>query len=496
MNTLSQAHHGISIPNDEPQAVLPSHEQLTSSRNSLVTSLPDQGQGFEATARHLLDDIVPGLNANSKSPNYYGFVTGGATPAAAFADNIVTAWDQNVQVHLPNETVATDVEDCAFGLLCQLLKFTPEDWPHRTFTTGATASNVIGLACAREHVIAKMSGKSISVGEVGLMRAMRDAGVDDVQILTTVPHSSLSKAASIVGLGRASVKLLGRAKDDVPHLFDFEELERQLNTERIASIVAVSCSEVNTGRFATAGYSDMKRLRDLCDRYGAWIHVDAAFGLLGRILDTPEFAEINQCCAGMELADSITGDCHKLLNVPYDCGFFLSHHLPTATSVFQNPNAAYLSSGPRTSPITIPSPLNIGIENSRRFRALPVYATLTAYGLSGHRDMLERQIRLSRSIAAFVDAHPGYELLPAPQPSSGTQDRSYSDVFVIVLFRARDGKVNEELVERINGTGRVYVSGTRWEERPACRFAVANWRVQVDRDLDVVRGVLEEVARG
>lgn len=69
-------------------------------------------------------------------------------------------------------------------------------------------------------------------------------------------------------------------------------------------------------------------------------------------------------------------------------------------------------------------------------------------------------------------------------------------VFIVVLFRAREAGLNEGLVGRINGSGRVYVSGTVWEGRPACRFAVANWAVHVERDLEVVRSVLEELVAG
>ena len=112
-----------------------------------------------------------------------------------------------------------------------------------------------------------------------------------------------------------------------------------METARTASIVAVSCSEVNTGLFATTG-GEMKSIRELCDEYGAWLHVDGAFGIMGRCLDeSEEYRTILEGCAGMELADSITGDAHKLLNVPYDCGFFFSKHLDAAFQVFQNPLA-------------------------------------------------------------------------------------------------------------------------------------------------------------
>jgi len=135
-------------------------------------------------------------------------------------------------------------------------------------------------------------------------------------------------------------------------------------------------------------------------------------------------------------------------------------------NVFHNPNAAYLSAAPSS----IPSPLNIGIENSRRFRALPVYANLVAYGRSGFSDMLCRQIRLARQIASYFLEHDAYELLPA---GHGSTAERLEDVFIIVLFRAKDDAVNMELVKRINETRKFYCSGTSWNGKPATRFAVS-----------------------
>jgi len=99
-------------------------------------------------------------------------------------------------------------------------------------------------------------------------------------------------------------------------------------------------------------------------------------------------------------ADSIVGDAHKMLNVPYDCGSFLCRHPEIPLQVFKNPNAAYLNTGEqRSDPIT-PS-MNTGIENSSRLKGLPVYAALVAYGWRGYEDMLERHARFGRAVASL-----------------------------------------------------------------------------------------------
>ncbi|PQE05814.1 pyridoxal-dependent decarboxylase protein [Rutstroemia sp. NJR-2017a BVV2] len=461
---------------------------LKHATSSLPLSLPTHGLGDEATAEHLFTDIVPGLNGSKTTGNYYGFVIGGVLPIAEVADNIVSAFDQNVMVHLPEQSISTVVEDRASSMLVELLGL-GEGWEGRVFTTGATGANVLGLGCGREAVLAsrlKKVGKKKGVAEMGLLKACYKAGVKEIQVLTAMGHSSLYKAASVVGIGRCSIKDIGISAVE-PWRIDIDRMERELAKEKdgVVSIVVLSVGEVNSGRFSTEGRHEMERIRGLCDRYGAWLHVDGAFGLFARTLPkTPEFAALHRSCEGIELADSITGDCHKMLNVPYDCGFFLTRSLPTLHSVFQNPNAAYLSAGP----LSIPSPLNHGLENSRRFRALPVYAVLLSHGRDGLAEIFARQVRLARGIAGFLEEHEGYELL-----AQGKGKRE--DTHVVVIFRARDSLVNEELVGRINRTGKVYVSGTKWGGEQACRFAVGTWMVDGERDLEIIRGVLDEVLK-
>lgn len=495
LDTISRLSHAIANLHTSPLPtdVLPAQEVLSGARASLKRDLPHDGIGLEDTIRHLTEELGPAFNASSRSANYYGFVTGGSTPAASLADNLVTHFDQNVQVHLPNETLATEVEDRALTLLCSLLDFSPAQWPHRTFTTGATASNILGLACGREYIIAEASAHrtdaEVSVGEHGIVEAMRLAGIDNIQILTTVPHSSLSKAASILGLGRSCVRSIGRS--DAPHKFNMDLLQKHLALPGAASIVAISASEVNTGIFASSSFEEVQSIRKLCDMYGAWIHVDGAFGVLARLLPTlPQYQAIKDATAGLELADSITGDGHKLLNVPYDCGFFLSRHRNLAERVFNNPNAAYLAASAEGDGIM--SPLNIGLENSRRFRALPVYASLVAYGKAGYRDMLERQIALSRGIAEYILRSDSFELLPH---FDGPVEEALNNIYIIVLFRARDKAMNQQLVAKIKASRKIYVSGTSWEGQPACRFAVSNWMVDVDRDLPIIKQLLHDIAR-
>ena len=183
-------------------------------------------------------------------------------------------------MHLPDQAIITVVEDRALRLVLDLLQLEHATWKGRTFTTGATASNVLGILCGREHVVGKaleqrthMSGnETVTVAHHGLFAACRVAELDKIQVLTTQPHSSLFKACSIAGLGRSSVIDVGFGGNDIG--FDFSKLEDYLKRKHSASIVVVSCGDVNTGLFATNNVEDMRKLRSLCDIHGAWLHVD------------------------------------------------------------------------------------------------------------------------------------------------------------------------------------------------------------------------------
>lgn len=256
------------------------------------SSLPDlsrpealAGRAAVDVASHISLDLVPALNGQAASGRYYGFVTGGALPIAEWADNVVSRADQNVGAHLPQQTVATAVEDAALRMIVALLRLGDRDadWPGRIFTTGATASNVLGLACGREAVVASRlrirrdedgpSCDGIAVAEMGLLTACREAGIAELLVLTSAGHSSLSKAASVVGFGRRGVKELPRSAAQ-PWLLDLDAVERELRRKDCACVIAVSAGEVNTGRFALRDLAEWTLLRDMANRYGAWIHVD------------------------------------------------------------------------------------------------------------------------------------------------------------------------------------------------------------------------------
>ncbi|KAF3197046.1 hypothetical protein TWF679_003772 [Orbilia oligospora] len=430
---LTQIHDTITkyYISNPPKEIRPSKDVLqTTIQAEPPTVLQKEPLGTYATIQNLLNDLLPGIFVQS-SPHFYGFVTGGALPPALLADFLVTMLDLDVMVHLPKDSIHTTIERHTIYLLCDLFQLPRSFAPGSTITTGATGSNIVGLAC----------------------------GPSDAE----------------------------------PWNMDFERLESLLakqQEDKIRYIVVGQLGEVNTGRFM----NNVPRLRELCTKYGAWLHVDAAFGLPVRCVsvydeETEGLADWNRIyswCSGVELADSITSDGHKLVNVPYDAGLFFSRHPDVLQRVFENPGAAYLA----TSGVDIVAPCNVNIENSRRFRALPIYAALKALGKSGYSALIRRLILHARMIARIIkdELYQYYELIFP----------NIDDLFMVVLFKAKDDTLNEVLAEQINATRKIWVSGTSWGGSKAVRIAAANWRVNLEEEgfggVAIVRDVLKEVA--
>ena len=245
---------------------------------SLPASLPIEGLGLGRTTDICLNAIAPATAAHS--PTYFGFVTGGVLPAAQVADHVVTAIDANVQVNLAREEITTRVDNLALGLVLDLLRLPRDRFEGQTFTTGATyvraangladrrsGSNILGLAVGREWAIKQRRGEDWSVAADGF-------GGVEVDVFTAGGHASLSKAAALVGIGRRRVVEVKPADDLTGCVFDLDALDAALAESEKAgrgAIVVPSFGEVNTGAFTPR----IDRVRELCDRFGAWMHIDA-----------------------------------------------------------------------------------------------------------------------------------------------------------------------------------------------------------------------------
>ncbi|TXT04234.1 hypothetical protein VHUM_04232 [Vanrija humicola] len=472
--------------------VTPSPEVVRKVVAAIPNALPDDGD-LGDTMQYLMQRFLPGCLPAQNGPRYFGFVTGGTTDAAQLADMLVTSYDENVQVTLPDTTASTALEGRALEWVLDLLGIARDVFVGRTITTGATASNVLGLACAREALYAAASNTpdNYSFAEHGPpARGHQDP---PIVIVALEPHFSIRKAAALVGIGSRSFVAV-KASASNPLAFDLDDLVRLLDRPKddpTKTIVSYGLGEVNTGGFGR----DLRKVATLCQKYGAWLHVDAAFGGFAHCV--PELRHLTD---GIELANSLTLDGHKWLNIPYDCGLFFtstSQNLKAFLGPPEDLRPAYLSSGPED----IPSPLYVGIENSRRFRALPLFASLMTYGWKGYRHFVRMNVHFARQLAELINVHPSYELLNR-QP--GYTDRAVPIIPLnIVLFRGSESSVfhspdNDngivKLIDALNGSRKLYVSGTRYRNRGAIRIAISNWLTWREEDFNIVKGVLEEVA--
>jgi glutamate/tyrosine decarboxylase-like PLP-dependent enzyme len=283
-------------------------------------------------------------------------------------------------------------------------------------------------------------------------------------------HATAIKALGMLGMGRGSVTTF--ARDEAGRL-DPAALERALEELGGAPAILIgNAGEVNAGDF-----DPISTLADLAYAYGAWLHVDGAFGLFART--TPEAAHLAE---GIERADSVIADGHKWLNVPYDCGFAFLRDPAALPHVFAAA-AAYLPEVDEERP-------NYGLsgpESSRRARSLAVWATLAAYGRNGYRQLVERNLGQARHLAERLDGVPDLERLADPQLN-------------IVPFRFRPEGVPEQELDDLNARlgeavladGRVYVGTTRYAGRVCFRPAFVNWRT-TEADVDLLVDVVREL---
>lgn len=408
--------------------------------------LPEEGLGAMQALATFRARYEAGLSA-SPGPRYLGFVTGGSTPAALAGDWLVSAYDQNVSSD--GDSLATTVERETLALLRSL--FGLPDLFEGAFVTGATMANFVALATARQWAAARL-GRDVS--EQGLW------GLPPLPVLGGSPHASIHKALSMLGMGRQVVEHIPQLPGRMA--VNPSALEARLAAlDGMPAIVVASAGDVNTGDF-----DDLEQLSALCKRYGSWLHVDGAFGLFAAC--DPARAHLLR---GLDAADSITADGHKWLNVPYDAGFVFTRHLDLHQQVFKV-TAAYLGA---SSDLMHRTP-----EDSRRFRALPAWMTLMAYGRSGYREVVARCCALAQQLGQGIGQSPHFELL-APV---------YLNIVCFAL-RGADTTRRDQFLEALTADGTALLTPTHFAGKPAIRAAFVNWSTSSE---DVV-SVLEMLER-
>ncbi|GAA0269469.1 pyridoxal-dependent decarboxylase [Actinomadura nitritigenes] len=415
--------------------------------------LPEEGAGLAATLAEFARTWAPLFSA-SAGPRYLGFVTGGVTPAALAGDWLTAAADQNPASAL--DGAAPELERRTIAWLRDLFGLGAAH--EGTFVSGATMSNTVGLAIAREW-LGQRAG--VSVAEEGA------AALGRVTVLSGSPHSSIAKGLSMLGLGRTALipvpTVQGReAVDPVA-------LERALTQVEGPCVVVANAGTVNT-----VDYDDLRAITALRERHDFWLHVDAAFGGFAAL--SPDHADL---VAGLDAADSICIDLHKWLNVPYDSAVQFTRHQDLQVRVFQNA-AAYLGPLGET-----PDHVHLTPENSRRLRALAAWFTLRAYGRDGHREIVERNIACACALGQAIKTIPGLRLL-APVRLN------------VVCFTLAEDPTAERLADLAAALAEeAFLTPTTYAGVPALRAAFSNWRttqIDVHRITEALKGSLDRLS--
>src|SRR3954468_19434682 len=401
-------------------------------RAALGQELTDEGVDPAVVIDELVAAADPGIVA-SAGPRYFGFVTGGALPAALAADWMASAWDQNAHMWI-GSPAASVVEEVVEDWVLSLLGL-PED-ASVGLVTGAQMANVTCLAVARDSVLKRAGWDAASQGLIGAPPLTVIAGRE--------AHATIFSALRMIGLGRDAAHLVDV---DSQGAIDPDALARELEHAGPA-IVCTQAGNVNSGAF-----DPLEPIEYLCEQSGAWLDVDGAFGLWAAA--SPDLRHLVR---GLERADSWGTDAHKWLNVPYDGGLAIVKDR-AAHRHAMSLSAAYLVAGEQR------DNYDYTPEASRRARGFALYAALRSLGRKGVAELVERHCAQARRFASIL-SDGGAEIL--------------NDVVLNQVLVAAPPSA----AARIQADGTCWVGGTVWHGREAIRISVSNWSTT---DADVER---------
>jgi glutamate/tyrosine decarboxylase-like PLP-dependent enzyme len=422
-------------------------EQL---RDMLGGPLPEEPLPPGQVVEELAAGVEPGV-VGMGSGRYFGFVIGGALPAALAADWLTSAWDQNAGLYVGGPS-ASVVEQVTREWLVDLLGL-PAD-SSLGFVTGTQMAHVTGLAAARGHVL---DAAGWDVGTRGLI------GAPPLRVIVGEKrHATIDRALRLLGLGAPEV-----VAADAEGRLRPEALREALGDG--PTIVCAQAGEVNTGAF-----DPLPEIADACEQAGAWLHVDGAFGIWAAV--SPRLRRLVE---GLERADSWTTDAHKWLNVPYDSGIVLCRH-PESHRAAMTTSASYLIQDEGTRRVR--DQMDWVPEFSRRARGFAVYAALRSLGRRGLQELVERCCDAAARFAERIAELDGVEVLNEV-------------VLNQVLFRFESDERTDKVLASVQRDSRVWMSGTTWDGRKAIRVSVSNWQTG-NEEIDLAVTAFREAYEG
>jgi glutamate/tyrosine decarboxylase-like PLP-dependent enzyme len=414
--------------------------------------LPESGMDaaslLDQTTRLLFDHSL--FNGH---PRFFGYITSSPAPIGMLGDFLAAALNPNVG-SFGLAPAATEVESQTVRWIVELIGY-----PAGCGGLLVSGGNMANLVCflAARHA------------KPGLVYASEET------------HTWIQKAADISGIG---AELMRWIPTDASLRMDVAALRRQLDADKAAGGVA-SLIIGTAGTVSTGVVDPLPEMAAICKEYGAWFHVDGAYG--GFAAAVPEAPDDLRA---LSEADSVAVDPHKWLYAPLEAGCALVRDRELLRAAFSHHPPYYHFDEQATNFV------DYGLQNSRGFRALKVWLALRQVGASGYRKMISDDIRLSRAMADAVDRHPELELMT--QELSITTFRYVSED----LKRSAGSEegerqlnaINRELLDRLQRGGEVFVSNAVIRGRYALRACIVNFHTQL-ADVEALPAIVARVGR-
>lgn len=358
---------------------------------------------------------------------YFGFVNGGAVPAALAAKWLADVWDQNCALYVISPIVSILEEVCE-GWLQDLFGL-PTDTA-AGFVGGSSTAALCGLAAGRNHLLGNLG---YDVSAKGLF------GAPEFQVvLGEGAHSTVFKALSILGLG--SERVIKVPMNDQGGIR--EDLVPELNDR---TLLILQAGNVNSGAF-----DSFEPLCRAARSAGAWTHIDGAFGL---------WAAAGERCRtltkGIELADSWSVDAHKTLNAPYDNGVVLCRSREALTSALHMTGSYIVYSENRDGMLYTP-------DMSRRARVVELWATLKSLGRQGVSELVD-DLHDKAVLFARLLSENGFSIL---------NDVVFNQILVV----CENARVTSDTLKNIQASGELWCGGAVWKNEPVIRISVCSYR--------------------
>ena len=428
-------------------------------RAQLPPAPPEVGEPMDAVLADYREIIVPGITHwNHPAFHAYFSITGSAP--GILGEMLTAALNVNGMVWR-SSPAATELEEVTMDWLRQLVGL-PEPFDGVINDT-ASSSTLYALAAAREVVYPDAHRVGLFGQPAGRVYASDQA------------HSSVEKAVLTLGFGQDGYLTI---ESDETFRMRPELLREALEEDLAAGIRPVAVVPT-LGTTSTASLDPVSEIADMCEEFGVWLHVDAAYGGPAAIVP-----ELRPLLAGWERADSIVLNPHKWLFTPVDCSVLYCsrpEELVRAFSIVPE----YL----RTAEMgQARSYMDYGVALGRRFRSLKLWFVLRYFGRQGIIDNIRHHVALAKELASWADEAPGW-ICAAPV-----------HLGLVCLRYAPAGMsgedadaLNQRILDSVNSSGRAFLTHTKLKDRFTIRVAVGNLKTTRDR-IEELWGLLQEAA--